>query len=432
MPKGPVLCLVLGGKKRQMMKSVPAAQTLDEILGAQALHTLFQPIVRLGTGMMEGYEALVRGPAGSPLASPDALLAEADRTGRTVELDWATRASACRAALDGDLSPHRLLFLNIEPIALDSECPPHLWPDIQQAFERFKIVLEVTERSLGRDPRALLNGIDRQRPRVAGLALDDVGSSPRTVAMLAVLSVDVIKLDRTITQGGLSPTAMKTLDTVHESAERTGATILAEGVENAAHFQHAAAFGADLAQGYYLGKPQPLPPPGMTDATVASFGSNPVPDVQTPFDAIAGRPTSQAPADLLLALSRQVALGETHLAEPAMVIQLVPDPVLFGPTEQQELTQLAARGVITGALGRGVPADPAPGVRGTTVHDPTLDGQWALLAVSPSAAGALIARTVPDTMDFEYAITHDRRRVVTAARCLLRRFGAPPATVDAK
>src|SRR6185369_10006670 len=101
------------------------------------------------------------------------------------------------------------------------------------------IVLEVTERSLGRDPRALLNGIDRQRPRVAGLALDDVGSSPRTVAMLAVLSVDVIKLDRTITQGGLSATAMKILDTVHEGAERTGAVILAEGVENAAHFQHA-------------------------------------------------------------------------------------------------------------------------------------------------------------------------------------------------
>jgi hypothetical protein len=62
------------------------------------------------------------------------------------------------------------------------------------------------------------------------------------------------------------------------------------------------------------------------------------------------------------------------------------------------------------------------------MHDWTLDRQWALLALSPSAAGALIARAVPDSAEFEYAITHDRQRVVTAARCLFRRFGPSPAT----
>ena len=101
-----------------------------------------------------------------------------------------------------------------------------------------------------------------------------------------------------------------------------------------------------------------------------------------------------------------------------MVIQLVPDRNLFGPAEQKELTRLAARGVITGALGRGVRDIPTPGVRRTNLHDPTLDGQWALLALSPSVAGALIARAIPDSPEFEYYITHDRRRVVAAARCL--------------
>lgn len=413
-----------------MWSSTVTARRFDEILNTRALRTVFQPIVRLETGLVEGYEALVRGPADSPLESADALLAEAYRAGRVVEFDWAARASACRAALDGQLGPDRLLFLNIEPIALDSDCPPDLRSDIEQAFGRFQIVLEVTERSLGRDPRALLNGIDRQRPGLAGLALDDVGSGPLTVALLAVLPVDVIKIDRAITQGGYSPASLKILDIAHECAERTGATVLAEGVESAALLRHASAFGATLGQGYYLGEPQPLPPPGTAECIVGNVRSEPIPDIRTPFDAVAGRPISRAAAELLLPLSRQVAFGETHLSGPAMVILLVPYPELFGPAEQQKLTRLAARGVITGVLGRGAPAIPLPGVRRTNVYDPTLDGQWALLALSPSAAGALIARPVPDSAEFEYAITHDRQRVVTAARCLFRRFGLPPATAS--
>ena len=412
----------------RLMGSLMTARTFDEILDTRALRTVFQPIVRLETGLVEGYEALVRGPAGSRLESADGLLTEAYHTGRVAEFDWAARASACRAALEGQLGSDRLLFLNVEPIALDSECPPDLRSDIEQAFGRFQIVLEVTERSLDRDPRALLNGIDRQRPGVAGLALDDVGSGPMTMALLAVLAVDVIKLDKAITQRGVSPESLKVLDIAHEGAERTGATVLAEGVETAAHLRYVSAFGAELAQGYYLGQPAPLSPTRAAEYIIGGVGSQPIEDVRTPFDAIAGRPLSRATADLLLPLSRQVALGETDLGEPAMVVHLVPDPHLFGPAEQQELTRLAARGVITCALGRGIPAIDLPGVRRTSMHDWTLDRQWALLALSPSAAGALIARAVPDSAEFEYAITHDRQRVVTAARCLFRRFGPSPAT----
>ncbi len=397
------------------MDRAAAAREFDEILRHPALQTVLQPIVCLDSGDTVGYECLVRPPAGSRFASADALLGEAYRTGRVVEFDWAARASASRAALDHELHPDRLLFLNIEPLAMGSECPPDLWPDIERAFGRFQVVLEVTERTLGRDPSALLAGIDHQRPAVAGLALDDVGSRTATLAMLPVLSVDVIKLDLTITQGGTSEAAMKVLDIAYEEAERTGAIILAEGVEHVAHLRQARAFGATLGQGYYLGEPRSIPDPVDGRAVVAGVGSETVVDVPTPFDALAGRRTHRAPAGFLAPLSQQVVFGETDLKEPALVVQLVPDPTLFGPTERQALTRLADRGVITGALGRGTSGEPTPGVRGARVHDQILDGQWALLALSPSNAGAMLARALPDTADYEFGITHDRRRVVTAA-----------------
>ena len=87
----------------------------ERILHDRLLRTVFQPIVRVASGKVAGYEALIRGPAGSILESPDALIQEAYRQNRVAELDWIARASAIRAALAARLAPDDLLFL----IALD-------------------------------------------------------------------------------------------------------------------------------------------------------------------------------------------------------------------------------------------------------------------------------------------------------------------------
>jgi len=110
------------------MNPATAAHEFDEILRKRALRTVFHPIVCLDSGDTVGYECLVRPPADSRFASADVLLGEPYRTGRVVDFDWAARASASRAALDHELRPDRLLFLNIEPLAMGSECPPDLWP----------------------------------------------------------------------------------------------------------------------------------------------------------------------------------------------------------------------------------------------------------------------------------------------------------------
>lgn len=136
----------------------------ERVLRDRLLRTLFQPIVRVESGKVVGYEALIRGPAGSIFESPDALIKEAYRQNRVAEFDWIARASACRAALAARLAPDDLLFLNIEPVALASNCPRDLLADIEEAFGTFRVVLEITERSLDQDPRTL----QRHRPAAAG------------------------------------------------------------------------------------------------------------------------------------------------------------------------------------------------------------------------------------------------------------------------
>ena len=44
----------------------------ERVLRGRLLRTVFQPIVRVESGAVAGYEGLIRGPAGSVLESPDA------------------------------------------------------------------------------------------------------------------------------------------------------------------------------------------------------------------------------------------------------------------------------------------------------------------------------------------------------------------------
>ena len=334
----------------------------ERVLHDRSLRTVFQPIVRVESGAVVGYEGLIRGPAGSILESPDALIKEAYRQNRMVEFDWIARASASRSALAARLAPDDLLFLNIEPIALASNCPPDLRPDIEEAFGTFRIVLEITERSLDHDPRALFEGIDRQRPSVTGLALDDVGANVRAMSMLPVIRPDVIKLDLKVTQSTPSREAMRVLHFAYEEVERTGATLLAEGVETKRHDEVVRALGAPLAQGWLYGKPTDDPTPTQQHEAHMSLGAElGLEDVRSPFEVLGGKPVSRAPRDLLRSLADEVFRHGLHLLPPALLVVLVPDPEALTKRHLRALSQMARRQVITGVIGAGMPPEPGPG-----------------------------------------------------------------------
>jgi EAL domain-containing protein (putative c-di-GMP-specific phosphodiesterase class I) len=395
------------------------------VLDHDQLRIQFQPVIRVETGAVVGYEALVRGPVGSAVESPAALIKEAYREDRVVEFDWTARACASRAALAAGIGTDGLLLLNIEPLAVASDCPPELWPVIEEAFHKFRVVLEVTERSLDHDPKTLLAGIDRQRPTVSGLAVDDVGADMRTLSMLPALEPDVIKLDLNVTQRCPGAQAMKVLDFAYEEAERTGAKILAEGVETKRHHEVVRELGAPLAQGWLYGKPTDKPMPVDDGGFHERLGLDvALADVRTPFEALRGQTISHAGMEILDSLSREIFTSGKHLLEPALVIVLVPYSELLDRRRLEMLSRLARRRVVVGALGKGMPGHPAPGVRGSSEHDPSLDGELAVITLSPSTAVAMLARQeATDGSRFEFGLTHDRQRIITAARCLLRRLG---------
>jgi EAL domain-containing protein (putative c-di-GMP-specific phosphodiesterase class I) len=225
--------------------------TLGEILSRDGIRSVYQPIVDIASNSVTGYEALSRGPAGTSLESPLALFGQARKEGRLTDLDWACRAAALRGGLDS-LSPPLSLFLNIEPAA-SARVPDQFKGLWRLAGKSSKVIAEITERALTDDPAALLRTVAGLRELGWGIALDDVGADPRSLAMLPFLHPDVIKLDLRLIQDRPSANIAQVVHAVLAEVERSGTAVLAEGIETHEHLLTALAMGATLGQGWLFG-----------------------------------------------------------------------------------------------------------------------------------------------------------------------------------
>src|SRR3954454_7402611 len=163
-----------------VMETATRAGELHRILAAGLVRSVYQPIVDLDTGEVVAYEALARGPEGSPLERPDLLFAAAREAGRVTELDWACRAAALRGALAAGLRTS--LFVNVEPSLLDAPVPPEVTALLQRAGRELDVVLELTERALTDRPAELLARVVPMGAQGFADALEGVGAGPRVPA----------------------------------------------------------------------------------------------------------------------------------------------------------------------------------------------------------------------------------------------------------
>ena len=236
----------------------PAA-ALDASCGEAGCARVYQPIVDLDDGAVVGYEALARGPEGSPLERPDQLFATARRAAdRLGELDWACRAAAVDGALEagplGAAQPVRQRRAR----ALGTPVPEAPAPSYASARRASSTSsLEITERALTDRPADLLHARRRaSATRGWGIALDDVGADVRSLALMPLLRPDVIKLDLRLVQDQPTTEIAEIVNAVNAERERTGAVVLAEGIETEEHLETARAHGRDARPGLALRPPR--------------------------------------------------------------------------------------------------------------------------------------------------------------------------------
>ncbi|MCY1145566.1 EAL domain-containing protein [Actinoplanes sp. Pm04-4] len=409
---------------------------IHEVLDRRAVTPLFQPLVEISTGRVLGYEALSRGPAGSPWERPDDLFAAARVAGRESELDWICRARAYEGALAAGYDPELTLFVNMEPAAAGTPCPPDLLPLIECARHRLRVVTEVTERALAGDPSGLLLAVAASRAADWGVALDDVGADPMSLALMPFVHPDVVKLDMGMLRAPGDPHTARVVAAVAAYAEASGAIVLAEGIETEEHLAIARTMGATVGQGWHFGRPAALPDGPSAGATLP-FIPPPTADDRTPYTIVgARRPLTRATKAQLMPISRHLEALAFDEGEPSVLLACFQDARHFTPATARRFGRLAGNSPLVAALGTGLTEEPAPGVRGACLDDEdALRGEWNVIVVGPHRAAALVARDLGDTgaeseRRFDFALTHDRALVIEAARSLLGRL-APLRSLDA-
>jgi EAL domain-containing protein (putative c-di-GMP-specific phosphodiesterase class I) len=422
-----------------MAVNSPPTDTASELLKSGALRAVYQPIVDLADGRHIGYEALARGPVGSPLEMPDALFRSAGEEGILGSFDRGCRSVALAGALEAGLGSEELLFLNVEPAGLEADGV--LDRTGEERLGRISVVIELTERALASRPREVLAAVRWLRERGCRIALDDAGVDRRSLGLMPFVAPDLIKLDRGLTQGVIpDAAAARVINAVRAESERSGAVILAEGIETEHQRRRALAMGATLGQGWLFGRPGDLddrPRARNGGGTGSGLAALPIrgPETafaRTPFERIADPARClQGDKRLLHALSRQLEQEAFAVQRESVVVSTFQDAVFFTDRTRRRYERIADGAALVGVIGAGLPDRPGRGIRGAGLSpDDRLRGEWDVVVVGPHFAGAFVARDLGDIdgpgpdaeRRFEYFMTYDRGLVIDAARALLHRL----------
>jgi EAL domain-containing protein (putative c-di-GMP-specific phosphodiesterase class I)/GGDEF domain-containing protein/CBS domain-containing protein len=231
---------------------------LSNIIRAADIRTVFQPIISLRDGSILGYEALSRGPAGSPLENPDALFSVAADCGKLWELDLLCRSKALETAYRSQYSYK--LFLNVNPsIIHDEKFKQGFTKEYLKEFriDPSNILFEISEKDAVADLAGFKKTIDHYKNQDYQIAIDDAGAGYSGLNMITDVHPHYIKLDMNLIRNIDSDVFKKALvKSLYDFCCLTEISLIAEGVETEAELHTLIDIGVHYAQGYFIQYPK--------------------------------------------------------------------------------------------------------------------------------------------------------------------------------
>jgi c-di-GMP-specific phosphodiesterase len=227
-------------------------------IGRGEIVPFFQPVVRLRTGAIAGFEALARWRhPRRGVISPDEFLPLCDEMGLLVELGaHMMRASAIQLAewrRDHRSAGEITVSVNLSVGEIDR---PNLVTDVgellaETGLPRGAFKLEITESDIMRDPDRAATVLRALRETGAALALDDFGTGFSSLSYLTRLPFDTLKIDRYFVRTmGTNEGSAKIVRSVANLGRDLSLEVVAEGVENAAMAHALLDVGCDYGQGF--------------------------------------------------------------------------------------------------------------------------------------------------------------------------------------
>jgi len=258
---------------------LPLESDLRKALERRQIAVLYQPITRLASNQLAGFEALLRWdhPTRGRLGADD-FVPIAEETGLIGELGSYVLSQALEQAVHW----HKVLPRERDPLFVSVNVSSRqlfrqdLVQEIRlmlarEAVPKGTLKLEITESLVMENPERAVEILTWLKTFGASLALDDFGTGYCSLSYLHRFPCDTIKVDRSLVRdSGLNGSTPLILRSIIALAHELGKEVVAEGVETADDAAYLRSIGCEYGQGFYYGEPMSAKDVGSLLAALAS------------------------------------------------------------------------------------------------------------------------------------------------------------------
>ena len=239
---------------------------LRSAIDYQQFHICYQPVVHLDTGQLAGLEALVRWDHPEQgLIPPARFLEAAESAGLLVPIGRWVLQEACKQLYRWQAkfpSLREALNLTVN-LSAKQFAYAHLVGDVRTVlqetlFDPSRLQFEVAESVIMAAPK-LTSGVLAQLKQLgARISVGDFGTGYSSLSWLRRLSIDEVKVDRSLV--GSMPSDRASCDIIRlivTVARELNLKVIAEGIETVIHRDRVQKLGCKFGQGYYFSHPIP-------------------------------------------------------------------------------------------------------------------------------------------------------------------------------
>jgi diguanylate cyclase (GGDEF)-like protein len=239
-------------------RSIKLAASLPKAFQRHELQVRYQPIVRLDTGAIGGFEALCRWRHPElGIISPSSFIPLAEQLDWVVPLDrWMLEAGCQQLKQWGDRED-LWLSINVSGRHLDDD---GLVDAVKEALQRAgvhpgRLRLEITETAIADSVDTSARVLQQLKELGVGLAIDDFGTGYASFGQLSSMPVDALKIDGSFIAKLEHEHGRSVVQGIVQMGHELGLTLVAERVETASQLHMLRTTGCDYAQGFYFAKP---------------------------------------------------------------------------------------------------------------------------------------------------------------------------------
>lgn len=252
--------IIRDGLRRQQF----VVDHIDDAIANDYIKVFYQPIIRVKTGEICGYEALVRWVDPENGMLPPGYFIETLEHFHLIHfVDEYVVKKVCqdyrRLCDEGEA----LVPFSVNVSRLDFEvCDVYkMLSDYCEIYDvpREMIDVEITESAFSDNTGLIKDACEKIRKVGHEIWIDDFGSGYSSLTTLADYEFDVLKLDMVFLRSiDKNPKTKTLMNYIIKTSAEMGLSTLCEGVETKEHYQFLKDAGCEKAQGYYFGKPMPL------------------------------------------------------------------------------------------------------------------------------------------------------------------------------